>query len=132
EVDARTRDADRELYFGLLDEDGAERFRMALAAAGLLVRADTLATTAHRDWEAALAAPLASHGDFHWSAAYASDLAESTGRVLASGGVALPASVLLLWRQRLGAAAVIGMLDASAPFRRVPLDPTGTGKRAPR
>jgi hypothetical protein len=74
--------------------------------------------------------PLATHGDFHWSASYAGDLADATGRVLAAGGVALPADVLLLWRQRLGAAAVIGMLDAKAPFRRVLLDLIGHGKRA--
>ena len=123
-------DADRELHFGLVDPDGAERFRMALAAGGLLRRADMLATTAHREWERALAAPFASHGDFRWTAAYASELAETTGRVLAAGGVGLPAPVLLLWRQRLGAAAVIAMLDAHAPFRRVLVELIGTGKRA--
>ncbi len=127
-----TRDADRELWWGLLDEDNAaaaERFRMALSRSGLLRRADALATTAHRDWERALHAPLATHGEFHWDAAYAGSLADATGRVLAGGGVQLPANVLLLWRQRLGAAAVIGMLDATAPFRRVLLDLIGTGKR---
>jgi predicted unusual protein kinase regulating ubiquinone biosynthesis (AarF/ABC1/UbiB family) len=124
------RDADRELFFGLVDADGAERFRMGLAASGLLRRADTLATTAHRDWERAIAAPFTGHGDFHWSAAYANDFAETTARVLASGGLGLPASALLVWRQRLGVAAVIGMLDATAPFRRVLVDLVGTGKRA--
>ena len=128
-----TRDADRELWWGLLDDDhasAAERFRMALARSGLLRRTDTMATTAHRDWERALHAPLATHGDFHWDAVYATTLADATGRVLAAGGLALPADVLLLWRQRLGAAAVIGMLDATAPFRRVLLDLVGTGRRA--
>jgi predicted unusual protein kinase regulating ubiquinone biosynthesis (AarF/ABC1/UbiB family) len=133
ELSEAARDADRELWWGLLDDDAekaAERFRMALARSGLLVRTDTMATVAHRDWERALHAPLATHGDFHWSAGYAGDLADATGRVLAAGGVALPADVLLLWRQRLGAAAVIGMLDAKAPFRRVLLDLIGHGKRA--
>jgi hypothetical protein len=37
---------------------------------------------------------------------------------------------MLLWRQRLGVAAVIGMLDATAPFRRTLFDLIGTGKRA--
>lgn len=127
------RDADREIWWGLLDEDNAsaaERFRMGLSRAGLLKRADLLASTAHRDWERALAAPVTTHGDFHWSAAYASDFAEATQRVLAIGGMALPAKVLLLWRQRLGAAAVIAMLDARAPFRRVLVDLIGTGRRA--
>jgi predicted unusual protein kinase regulating ubiquinone biosynthesis (AarF/ABC1/UbiB family) len=133
ELPGEARDADREIWWGLLDDDSAsaaERFRTGLARAGILRRADTLATTAHRDWERALAAPLAGHGDFHWSAAYASELAEATGRVLGAGGVAMPADVLLLWRQRLGAAAVIAMLDARAPFRRVLVELIGTGRRA--
>jgi predicted unusual protein kinase regulating ubiquinone biosynthesis (AarF/ABC1/UbiB family) len=52
EVPEAVRDSDRELWWGLLDEDSAtaaERFRMALARSGLLRRTDTLATTAHRE-----------------------------------------------------------------------------------
>jgi predicted unusual protein kinase regulating ubiquinone biosynthesis (AarF/ABC1/UbiB family) len=127
------RDADREIWWALVDGDSAsaaERFRLGLSRAGLLRRADTLASTAHRDWERALAAPMLTHGEFHWSARYASDLAEATGRALGAGGLALPADVLLLWRQRLGAAQVIAMLDARAPFRRVLVELIGTGRRA--
>ncbi|MDB4953462.1 MAG: hypothetical protein JWO36_1031 [Myxococcales bacterium] len=133
ELPDSVRDADREIFWGLLDDDNAsaaERFRMALAKGGLLRHVNALATTAHRDWERALAAPLAGTSDFHWTAAYASDLAETTGRVLAAGGLQLPAKLLLLWRQRLGAAAVIGMLDAHAPFRRTLLDLIGIGRKA--
>ena len=93
-------------------------------------RTDSLATTAHRDWERALARPLATHGDFHWTAAYASELADATRRALGAGGLQLPARLLLLWRQRLGVAAVLGMLDAQAPFRRILLDLIGTGWKA--
>jgi predicted unusual protein kinase regulating ubiquinone biosynthesis (AarF/ABC1/UbiB family) len=133
ELPERVRDTDRELWWALLDDDvikGAERFRMGLAASGLLARTDRLATVVHREWEQALAAPLSTHGDFHWSPAYASQLAETTGRVLAAGGMHLPARLLLLWRQRLGVSAVLGMLDAKAPFRRVLLDRIGNGKKA--
>lgn len=133
EIPEAVREADRELWWGLLEEDSeraAERFRMALARTGLLARTDLMATNAHREWERLLAAPLLTHGEFHWSANHARELAEATGRVLAAGGVHLPARVLLLWRQRLGASAVIGMLDARAPFRRVLLERIGTGKRA--
>jgi predicted unusual protein kinase regulating ubiquinone biosynthesis (AarF/ABC1/UbiB family) len=133
ELPEAVRDADRELWWGLLDEDneaGAQRFRVGLANAGLLQRTDSLATHAHRDWEHALQAPLATHGEFHWGSAYGAMFAETTARVLASGNVTLPADVLLLWRQRLGAAAVIGMLDATAPFRRALHDLIGHGKRA--
>ena len=128
-----TRDADRDLWWGLLDEDtvrGAERFRVGLARAGLLRRTDSLATTSHRDWERALAAPVAGHGDFAWTAAYARELADTTHRVLATGNVRLPAGLLLLWRQRLGAAAMIALLDAQAPFRRALIDLVGTGRSA--
>jgi predicted unusual protein kinase regulating ubiquinone biosynthesis (AarF/ABC1/UbiB family) len=133
ELPAEVQAADREIWWALLADDSeqaAERFRLGLARAGLLRRADTLASTAHRDWERALAAPLTGHGEFHWTAGYASDLADATGRALGAGGLALPADVLLLWRQRLGAAAVIAMLDARAPFRRVLIDLIGTGRRA--
>jgi predicted unusual protein kinase regulating ubiquinone biosynthesis (AarF/ABC1/UbiB family) len=132
ELPADVHEADRELYWGLLEDDserGAERFRMALAKTGLLRRTDKLQTTVHREWERALHQPLSTH-DFHWSPAYARDLADATGRVLAAGGVALPAKLLLLWRQRLGAAAVIGMLDAQAPFRRVLVELIGSGRKA--
>jgi predicted unusual protein kinase regulating ubiquinone biosynthesis (AarF/ABC1/UbiB family) len=130
---AEVQAADREIWWALLAENSdaaAERFRSGLARAGLLRRADTLATTAHRDWERALAAPLAGHGDFAWTARYAAELADATGRALGAGGLALPADQLLLWRQRLGAASVIGMLDARAPFRRVLVDLIGSGRRA--
>jgi len=133
ELPEPVRDADRELWWALLDEDSesaAERFRMGLARSGLLSRTDSMASHAHRDWERSLAQPVTTHGDFHWSAAYARDLAQDTGRVLAAGGLRLPASVLLLWRQRLGAAAVIGMLDARAPFRRALVELIGSGRRA--
>jgi predicted unusual protein kinase regulating ubiquinone biosynthesis (AarF/ABC1/UbiB family) len=133
ELPQAVRELDREIWWGLLDEEqmkGAERFRVALAKAGLLRRTDSLATTAHREWERALAQPLATHSSFHWDAAYANTFAETTARVLAAGGVHLPANVMLLWRQRLGVAAVIGMLDATAPFRRVLFDLIGSGKSA--
>ena len=133
DVPETVRDADRELWWAILDEDAVkagERFRMALARSGLLRRTDSLATTAHRDWERALAQPLATQGDFHWTPAYASELADATRRALGAGGLQLPARLLLLWRQRLGVAAVIGMLDAHAPFRRVLVDLIGTGRKA--
>lgn len=133
ELSEAVRDADRELWWALLEADSeraAERFRMGLARSGLLRRTDSMASTAHREWEHALLAPVASHGDFAWTPAYATELASTTGRVLASGGLQLPAEVLLLWRQRLGAAAVIAMLEARAPFRRTLVELIGNGRKA--
>jgi len=133
ELDETTVAGDRELWPGILHDDaveGAERFRLALARQGLLARADTLATHAHRDWERSLAAPLAGHGGFAWSRAHAASFADVTRRVLAMGGVRLPAPLLLLWRQRLGLAAVLGMLEPTLPFRRILVDLIGTGRHA--
>ncbi len=133
ELPEAVRDADRELWWALVDQDAVkagERFRMGLAKSGLLKRTDSLAHTVHREWERALALPMATSGDFHWSNAYARELVETTGRVLAAGGMQLPAKILLLWRQRLGAASVIAMLDPRAPFRRALVDLIGTGKSA--
>ena len=128
-----SRDADRELWWALVDSDAesaAERFRMGIARSGMLAQTSTLATTAHRDWERALATPLASAGDFRWDDAYAAELARSTAAALGAGGIRLPASSVMLWRQRVGAAAVIGMLDAAAPFKCTLLDMIGTGRKA--
>ncbi|HEU0029227.1 MAG TPA: AarF/ABC1/UbiB kinase family protein [Kofleriaceae bacterium] len=133
ELPEAVRDADRELWWALVDDDAfsaAERFRMGLAKSGLLKRTDMMATNAHREWEKTLAQPIVTHGDFHWSPAYASELADTTRRVLSAGGMGLPARMLLLWRQRLGVSAVLGMLDGKAPFRRVLVDLIGSGRRA--
>jgi predicted unusual protein kinase regulating ubiquinone biosynthesis (AarF/ABC1/UbiB family) len=133
ELPAAVRDADREMMFGLLDDDaiaGAERFRLATARVGLLARADSLATTAHRDWERALARPLQARGELAWNAVYAGELADTTRRVVAARGVKLGADMVLLWRQRLGVAAVIAMLDVAAPWRAALCDLIGTGRTA--
>ncbi len=125
--------ADRALWHGILDEDafaGAEKFRMALAHSGLLQRADTLASTAHRDWERALALPFASAEPFRWDRAYHAELSETTRRVLAQGGMTVPPALLLLWRQRLGTSAVLSMLSPRAPFRRILREQIGTGRAA--
>ena len=125
--------ADRDLWFGILDDDafaGAERFRMALARQGLLKRIDSLASAAHRDWERALAEPFASVEPFHWDREYHAELSLDTRRVLSAGGLTIPPEVTLLWRARLGVSAVLAMLDARAPFRRVLRELIGTGRKA--
>lgn len=124
--------ADRELWWGLIDDDafaGAERFRLGLAAAGLLARTDRLATVAHRDWERLLALPLRP-GGFTWTSAYADELAGQFHRVMGQGGIALPAPIAMLWRQRLGLAAVMGRLGARVDGRAVIRGLIGHGKRA--
>ena len=124
---------DRELWYGILDEDGfagAERFRMALLHQGLLRRTESLASTVHRDWERALAAPFASNEPFRWDRGYHGDLSFATRQVLSAGGLTIPPEVTLLWRARLGVSAVVALLEPRAPFRRVLKDLLGTGKKA--
>lgn len=124
---------DRELWHGILDDDafaGAEKFRMSLAKQGLLRRADTLATNAHREWERALAAPFASSEPFRWTRTYHAELSAATRTVLAQGGLTIPAPVTLLWRQRLGVSAVLSMLSPLVPWRRVLRSLIGTGRAA--
>jgi predicted unusual protein kinase regulating ubiquinone biosynthesis (AarF/ABC1/UbiB family) len=122
---------ERDLWWGLLDGDafaGAERFRVALQTLGLLRRAASLSTDAHREWEALLAAPLAPA--FTFTPTYASALATAFRRVLQTGGLTLHAPTFLLWRQRLGIIAVLGMLSPTIALRAILADLIGTGRKA--
>ncbi|MEZ4359930.1 MAG: AarF/UbiB family protein [Kofleriaceae bacterium] len=126
-------EAERRLWWGLTEEDSqdaAEKFRMALAELGLLGRADALSSDAHRDWERALAAPFQGGAAFRYDVAYARRLATTTARALATGGLRLTSRTLLLWRQRLAAVAVLGLLGAEVPSRRILRELIGTGRRA--
>jgi hypothetical protein len=93
-----------------LDDDafaGAEKFRMALAPPARLRRADTLATTAHRDWSVRRA--LASAEPFRWSRAYHAE-PETTRRVLPrAASPSLPPSCPLAPAPR--RSAVLSMLE---------------------
>ena len=132
-LDAAAIAGDLAIWHGILDDNavaGAERFRMALAELGVLRRIDSLSSTSHRDWERALAAPFASSEPFRWDRHYAGELTEATRRVLASGGLTMPPAVTLLWRQRMGVASVLGMLEPRANFRRALARTLGTGKKA--
>lgn len=129
-------EADRELWWALLDRDAegaAERFRMALARVGLLRRTDSLSSDIHRAWERALLRPFSeedARGRFAFGGAYARDLATAMARALASGGLKLSARTLLLWRQRLAAASVVGLLESPVACRSILEDLIGTGRRA--
>ncbi len=132
-VDDDVARGDRALWHGLLDPDafaGAERFRMGLAELGLLRRADSLSSTPHRAWEHALAEPFAGDRLFTWDRDYAERLRQTTRRVLDHGGLSVPPALTLLWRQRLGVAAVLAMLEPRLAFGRVLERAIGTGRAA--
>jgi predicted unusual protein kinase regulating ubiquinone biosynthesis (AarF/ABC1/UbiB family) len=115
ELDEELVARDRRLWAALLARDG-EALRFAVHEEGLLGRAQTLDSSTYRDWERYLAGPFLAKGPFRWTRAYARRLAELTSQLVRAGGLTLPANGLLLWRQRLGVAAVLGELDAEADF----------------
>jgi predicted unusual protein kinase regulating ubiquinone biosynthesis (AarF/ABC1/UbiB family) len=129
-------EADRELWWALLDRDGegaAERFRMAVARVGLLRRTDSLSSDVHRAWERALMMPFTeedARGRFAFGSAYARELGTVMARALSTGGLGLSSRTLLLWRQRLAAAAVVGLLEAPVPCRHILGELIGPGRKA--
>ena len=62
--------------------------------------------------------------------AIAQELAAAFGRVLAQGGVGLPPTTLMLWRHRLGVAAVLGILDVELDGRALMRALVGSGKKS--
>jgi len=116
EVDEATAEHDREIWRALLRSD-PERFRHAVQEEGLLGRVRTLDSSTYRDWERWVAAPFVAGKPFRWTGAYATGLADLTSRLVRAGGLRLPPGALLLWRQRLGVAAVLALLDAELDYR---------------
>jgi hypothetical protein len=89
---------------------------MALQEQGMVRDPSTIFSNLYREWERLLFLPFSTE-EFSWSRRYAFDLTDTTSRLLRGSGLCLPAPVVLLWRQRLGIAAVLGSLEASASFR---------------
>ena len=118
ELDEELVAEDRRMWSAVLDHDG-EALRYAVHKEGLLRRAQTLDSSTYRDWERYLAGPYLGEAPFHWTRAYARRLTELTSLLIRAGGLTLPPAGLLLWRQRLGVASVIGELDATADFSSV-------------
>jgi len=102
--------------------DAAEQFRMALQEQGMVRDPSSIFGNLYREWERLLFAPFAAPEEFAWSRRYAYELTETTSRLVRSGDFCLPAPVVLLWRQRLGVAAVLGNLDARVDFRSLLTD----------
>jgi predicted unusual protein kinase regulating ubiquinone biosynthesis (AarF/ABC1/UbiB family) len=116
ELDPALAEADLAMWRALLRSD-PERFRHSVQEVGLLGRARTLDSSTYRDWEKWIAAPFLSAKPFHWSGTYATGLADLTSRLVRSGALRLPPGTLLLWRQRLGVAAVLALLEPTLDFR---------------
>lgn len=117
ELDAEIVTQDRRIWRAVLAGDG-ESLRHAVHMEGLVARdrARALDASNFREWERYLAAPHVGRGAFHWTAGYARRFAELTSELVRAGGLVLPPGAILLWRQRLGVAAVLGELSPKADF----------------
>jgi predicted unusual protein kinase regulating ubiquinone biosynthesis (AarF/ABC1/UbiB family) len=122
EVDDTTQANERTLWQSLLHHDpfeAAERFRFALHSQHIVVDGSVFYQASYRRWERLVTAPFVGDDGFTWDAAYARALIDNTRTLVRGGQLNLPAPVLLLWRQRLGVAAVLGMLAAPVDARAV-------------
>lgn len=116
-LDETVVEVERAMWKAVLKRDG-EALRYAVHVEGLLGRAVTLDTDTFRMWERFVAGPFLATEPWAWTPAYARGLAEVTSTLVRAGGLTLPPHALLLWRQRLGVAAVIASLCPTADFRR--------------
>lgn len=112
---------ERTLWRAVLHHDpfeGGERFRHTLSQLDLLGDPYFLTSHLYREWERLVTAPFQSDS-FSWDAGYAYQLSELTSRLVRQGALSLPAPLLLLWRQRLGTASILGALGATGDFRAI-------------
>jgi predicted unusual protein kinase regulating ubiquinone biosynthesis (AarF/ABC1/UbiB family) len=120
ELDETTRDGERTLWRALLHRDvfaASERFRQALHAQGMIPNPRSFGEDAYREWEDLVTAPVRARSAFPWTADHAIRLLAATRRVVGAELLQIPAPLVLLWRQRLGVAAVLAMLGAPADAR---------------
>lgn len=118
ELSPELRDADRRLFLAMIRRDG-EMLRHAAHQQGLVGDATVFEGSIWREWEQALAAPWLARGDFELTPAAVTRLIARTGELMRTRRIALPPGAILLWRQRLGALAVIAGLSPRLPFRRL-------------
>ena len=112
------RATERRLFLAMIQRDG-ETLRHAAHAEGLVADATVFEGSIWREWEEALAAPFLTRGEFTLSTRHVARLIARTGELLRLRRIALPAGAILLWRQRLGALAVIAALSPRLDFRRL-------------
>jgi predicted unusual protein kinase regulating ubiquinone biosynthesis (AarF/ABC1/UbiB family) len=117
ELDEKVRAAEEQLWMALVHRDG-EALRHAAHLSGLVSRAEVFEGETWREWEKRLAAPFLRRGDYVLDPDEVRRFVALTAELGRARRVALPAPVLLLWRQRLGALTVIASLKPTLNFRR--------------
>jgi predicted unusual protein kinase regulating ubiquinone biosynthesis (AarF/ABC1/UbiB family) len=121
ELSEEVRAADLKLWKALVHREG-EELRHAAHLMGLVARAEVFEGETWREWEKLLGAPFLARGPFALQPDQVRRFVAVTAELGRARRVALPAPVLLLWRQRLGALAVIASLSPKLDFRRVLCD----------
>jgi predicted unusual protein kinase regulating ubiquinone biosynthesis (AarF/ABC1/UbiB family) len=127
ELSPAMRAAEQRLFLAMIHRDG-ETLRHAAHAEGLVEDPLTFEGATWREWEEALCAPFLTRGDFTLTTAQVSRLIARTGDLLRARRLALPPDAILLWRQRLGALAVIAGLSPRLPLRRFLADLLDDGR----
>jgi predicted unusual protein kinase regulating ubiquinone biosynthesis (AarF/ABC1/UbiB family) len=127
ELTPEMRDADRSLLLAMIRRDG-EMLRHAAHVEGLVSDATVFEGSIWREWEQALSAPFLARGEFTLAPAQVTRLIARTGELLRTRRIALPPGAILLWRQRLGALAVIAGLSPRLEFRRLVADLLDDGR----
>jgi predicted unusual protein kinase regulating ubiquinone biosynthesis (AarF/ABC1/UbiB family) len=118
ELSDELRAVERRLFLAMIQRDG-ETLRHAAHEEGLVADAAVFEGSIWREWEEALARPFLTRGEFTLSKKHVARLIARTGELLRLRRIALPAGAILLWRQRLGALAVIAALSPRLDFRRL-------------
>ncbi|MGZ3439552.1 MAG: ABC1 kinase family protein, partial [Polyangia bacterium] len=127
ELSDELRAADRRLFLSMIHRDG-ETLRHAAYEEGIVADASVFEGSIWREWEKALAAPFLTRGEHTLSHRQVGRLIALTGELLRARRIALPPSAILLWRQRLGALAVIAALSPRLDFRRLLADLLDDGR----
>lgn len=110
--------ADRQIFLAMIHRDG-EALRHAAHRAGLIEQASSFYSNAYGNWEQILSAPFLSREPTMLDANWSRELTDATWQLAKSGKLELPPTMLLLWRQRLGVFAVLSLLQARLPWRRL-------------
>jgi predicted unusual protein kinase regulating ubiquinone biosynthesis (AarF/ABC1/UbiB family) len=116
ELSEAVHQAEKQLWRALVTRDG-ESLRHAAHLMGLVARAEVFEGETWREWEKLFGAPFLTRGPFRLEPEHVRRLIAVTAELGRARRVALPAPVLLLWRQRLGALTVIASLRPQLDFR---------------
>ncbi|HMU39901.1 MAG TPA: AarF/ABC1/UbiB kinase family protein [Pseudomonadota bacterium] len=112
------QEADRNLYWAMIKRDG-ESLRYAVYQQGLVSDVSSFDLATYRRWERLFCAPFLEREATRLTPEYAKELGELTWILVEQGKLSLPATTLLLWRQRLGVLSILSALRPVLSFRAI-------------